>query len=170
MNFNLRPITQTDAQTIAGWIYTPPYNFYNWNPTDDPGKLLTSIPPFFVADDDDERLAGFVCFGAAAQVPGGHEANLYDEDLLDVGLGLRPDLTGRGLGQSFLAAALTFATTTFHPAGFRLTVAAFNERAIRVYKRAGFEERARFLNVSHGIETEFIVMRCESRALSTGQP
>jgi ribosomal-protein-alanine N-acetyltransferase len=52
---------------------------------------------------------------------------------------MRPDLTGRGLGEDFVRAGLRFARETYSPPAFRLTVASFNRRAIRVYQSAGFE-------------------------------
>jgi hypothetical protein len=51
-----------------------------------------------------------------------------DGGAVDVGLGLRPDLTGRALGLGFMLAGLEFARRRFAPDGFRLSVAAFNER------------------------------------------
>ena len=61
-------------------------------------------------------------------------------DVLDYGLGLRPDLVGRGLGLDFFRAGLEFARERYRPRLIRLHVAAFNERAIKVYERAGFLE------------------------------
>jgi hypothetical protein len=46
-----------------------------------------------------------------------------------LGIGLRPDLTGRGLGESFLRTQLEYAVQRWQPASFRLFVAAWNERA-----------------------------------------
>ena len=57
---------------------------------------------------------------------------------LDYGLGLRPDLTGGGLGLEFFLAGLAFARERYRPRRVFLHVAAFNERARRVYERAGF--------------------------------
>jgi hypothetical protein len=44
---------------------------------------------------------GFCCFGPDAQLRGGD----YHEPALDVGLGLRPDLVGKGLEVAFPASA-----------------------------------------------------------------
>ena len=78
--------------------------------------------------------------GRTRRSPAGRRLGLYEvEPALDVGLGMRPDLTGRGLGEEFVHAGLRFARETYSPPAFRLTVATFNQRAIRVYERAGFE-------------------------------
>ena len=159
MDFAFRAITPADVAVIVAWRYPAPYEFYDWDPADDPAELLDPLVGCVVADDNDGSLAGFVCFGTAGQTPGGRSAGLYDEPLLDVGLGLRPDLTGRGLGLGFVNAALAIGQERFRPAGFRLSVAAFNERAVRVYERAGFARGERFFSPVGGVETAFLVMR-----------
>ena len=58
---------------------------------------------------------------------------------MDVELGMRPDLTGRGLGAEFVLAVLRFSKDDYSPPTFRLTVAAFNLRAVRMYERVGFD-------------------------------
>ncbi len=50
----------------------------------------------------DHGLAGFCCYGQDAQVPGGD----YAAPAIDVGLGMRPDLVGQGLGDEFLRSIL----------------------------------------------------------------
>jgi ribosomal-protein-alanine N-acetyltransferase len=57
---------------------------------------------------------------------------------LEIGLGLRPDLAGRGLGLEFFRAGVEFGRSRFAPARVILAVAGFNERARIVYERAGF--------------------------------
>jgi [ribosomal protein S18]-alanine N-acetyltransferase len=52
---------------------------------------------------------------------------------LDYGLGLRPDLTGQGLGLEFFRAGLAFARERYEPQCVYLHVAEFNERARPVY-------------------------------------
>lgn len=50
-----------------------------------------------------DELVGFFSFGAEAQVPGGDYDNAK---ALDIGLGMRPDLTGKSLGLGFVEAGL----------------------------------------------------------------
>ncbi len=47
---------------------------------------------------------------------------------INVGLGLRPHFTGRGLGLKFLLTGLEFEHRRFSPDSFHLSVAMFNER------------------------------------------
>ena len=107
---------------------------------------------YFAARDEAGRLAGFFCFGGAATVPPLAALGAYDEPpaeterrkpavdrTVDMGLGLHPDRTGRGLGQGFVALGMRHARAVFGPVDLRLTVASFNLRAIRAYERAGFE-------------------------------
>jgi len=58
-----------------------------------------------------------------------------------IGFGLRPDLIGRGLGAGFVSACVDFAVEHCRYQGeyARLGVALFNQRAIKVYERAGFQ-------------------------------
>jgi RimJ/RimL family protein N-acetyltransferase len=107
------------------WRYDPPYDFY------DGDGLPVKNPEFFFAVRDDEgALVGFYFFGP-------------DGDALFYGLGLRPDLTGRGLDEQFVLAGLEFARSLHGQRRVVLNVAAFNERAIRLYRRVGFTETGR---------------------------
>ena len=130
MVIRLCPMSAADAAAVAAWHYDPPYDFYDW--TADPDDLALIL-------DDRARRGRFysayengrlVCF-FEFQLEGG---------TVVVGLGLRPDLTGLGLGRQFLESGLEFARTAFAPRCFRLSVARFNERAIRLYERLGFRE------------------------------
>jgi ribosomal-protein-alanine N-acetyltransferase len=71
---------------------------------------------------------------------------------------MRPDLTGRGLGREFLTAGLDFARRRFAPTTFRLAVAAFNQRAIRLYEKVGFQAVATFVSPTRNGEASFLLM------------
>ncbi|HCF33608.1 MAG TPA: GNAT family N-acetyltransferase, partial [Bacillus sp. (in: Bacteria)] len=108
--------------------------------------------------DDQGDLIGYFCFGGNAQVPGGRDANLYGgEDVIDIGLGMKPALTGKGIGKEFFQAGIAFATKEFNAKMFRLSVATFNTRAITVYKNIGFKQGTIFLSRGR----EFMLMEYE---------
>ena len=65
---------------------------------------------------------------------------------LDVGMGIHPNYLSRGLGKWVLRIALEYARCMFKPRRFRATVAAFNERALRLCLGAGFKKRSSFLD------------------------
>jgi RimJ/RimL family protein N-acetyltransferase len=126
--------TEEHADEVAGRRYEPPYDFYD----------LASAPRDEAAMRDPARAAHH---RAVLEDEGGRlDAFSYfdrHEDVVEVGIGLRPDLTGRGLGEPFLRAQLAYAAEQWSPLTFRLFVAVWNERAIRIYERLGFREVGR---------------------------
>ena len=85
-------------------------------------------------------------------------------------MGLRPDLTGRGFGSRFVIAGLEFAQVRFSLRVIQLRVAAFNERAIKVYRRVGFVEVECFVNRTNGGQFDFIRMELASEPNRTVRP
>lgn len=102
---------------------------------------------YYTIADASGDLVGYCCFGPDAQVGGGD----YTACALDVGLGMRPHLTGQGRGLAFFSAILDFGRRTFAPQAFRVTVAAFNQRALRVYEKAGFRATQTFRRDGDGL-------------------
>jgi ribosomal-protein-alanine N-acetyltransferase len=157
------PMNDGDAREISACRYDPPYDFYD--ATSDPDDLEELLDPrrregsYFSAFDEGGELVEFFCFGTESQVPGG---DYTDGGAVDVGLGLRPCLTGRGLGRGFMLAGLEFARRRFAPDGFRLSVAAFNERAILVYERAGFRRTEVFTHSTNDGGHPFLLMTRET--------
>jgi [ribosomal protein S18]-alanine N-acetyltransferase len=150
--FSFRPMTQADAEAIALWHYPEPYSFYDWS--QDPDDLDELLDParrgeaYVAVDDPDGAVIGYFSFKEAGR------------RLLAVGLGLRPDRTGRGLGEAFLAAGLDHARTRFDLVeGFVLSVATLNRRAITVYERAGFVPARVYEHDTNGGVWEFVEMR-----------
>lgn len=137
MFFNFRPIDETSARHILAWRYESPYDFYN-APGSIKADLTALLDPancYFAVTNEQNHLVAYFCYGQDAQVTGGD----YRADALDFGGGLRPDLTGRGFGSAWMTAGLDFARSTFAPPAFRVTVAAFNRRALRLCRKAGFQ-------------------------------
>ena len=66
--------------------------------------------------------------------------------VLDVGVGMRPDLTGQGRGREFAAAVLEHArgaATGASVTRFRAVVQEWNGRSLRLLERLGFTEDGR---------------------------
>ena len=154
MQFIFSPMNEAEARTIKTWRYEGPYAVYNIdNDLDDLTELLDRRSPHYTVRNEQGELIGFFVFGTSAQVGHVDIPGLYSENnTISVGLGMRPDLTGNGLGFAFVNAGLDFAREQFKPDYFRLFVLMFNERAIRVYERAGFQH-VRVL-VQHNIHSE----------------
>jgi [ribosomal protein S18]-alanine N-acetyltransferase len=160
LRFTLKQITPSDARAISRWRYEEPYSIYDGDPTS-VGALLQPRFSYHSVYDERGDLTGYFCFGEDAQVAAGKRLGVYEvEPALDLGLGMRPDLTGMGLGEAFVHAGLRFAREVYSPPAFRLTVATFNRRAIRVYERAGFETIETFGAATLDVEKEWLLMRC----------
>jgi RimJ/RimL family protein N-acetyltransferase len=150
-------MTRADADAVAGWRYPHPYDFYELG-HEAVGELLDPDCGYLAVTGEDGSLVGYCCFGEAGRVAGAARAGLYDDDALDLGLGLSPDLTGRGLGLGFVLAVLEEGSRRFAPRHFRLAVAGFNRRAILVYERAGFAAGPTFTSPIDGNEVPFVLM------------
>jgi [ribosomal protein S18]-alanine N-acetyltransferase len=154
VEFAIRPMTAVDAHAVATWRYPDEYSFYDADA--DPDDLAELLDPagwgkrYFAADE----LAAHTLAGVLVVKLTGRVA--------EIGLGLRPDLTGRGLGGSFLRACLHFASAALGAHSYTLAVAAFNRRAITVYERAGFREIDRFEHATNGGLHAFIRMTKDS--------
>ena len=150
--YSFRQMDEAEAREISGWRYEPPYDFYD--PAADPEDLAELLDPGRRIDAyfsvlDGEELVGLFQFereGAAVKV----------------GLGLKPDLTGRGLGLEFVLSGLEFARGRFAPDRFTLAVAASNGRAIDVYERAGFRRGGIYTHETNGGEHPFLSMSREA--------
>jgi [ribosomal protein S18]-alanine N-acetyltransferase len=149
----IEPMTAAYAAGIVSWRYPPPYDVYDMSGSD--AAFLTSPEAGFFALTDAGELIGFRSFGPDGRVPGGS----YDSSALDTGGGLRPDLTGRGLGREAIGTGLAFGRERFAPAAFRVTVASFNLRALRVVGALGFRRTGSFEATSNGRSYEILIRR-----------
>lgn len=145
MRLIFQPMDEAAARCIAMWQYDAPYSIYDPSPSDI-AHFVDPSNAYFTITDNQRTLIAYRCFGADAQVPGGD----YRADALDTGGGMRPDLTGRGLGLTVMQAGLAFGQDLFAPPAFRVTVAAWNARALRVCRKAGFQPVQHFAHANDG--------------------
>lgn len=147
-------MTETYAKEIFNWKYEKPYDLYNSIESEETLKELLD-GSYYAVLNSDQALLGFFCFGQNAQVPVGRTLNLYgDKTYLDIGLGMTPCLTGKGLGLPFLLRGLAFAEKELSANKFRLTVATFNQRAISLYRKCSFKDGPTFPTEKY----EFMIM------------
>lgn len=141
-------MTEDEAEAIISWRYPGEYSFYDMErDVEDMAELRAAHvreAKYFSALQDSE-LVGFF------------ELDV-DGEVVELGLGLRPDLIGKGVGAAFLEAGLDFARRRFGPQRFRLRVAAFNRRAIEVYERAGFAVEREYVHDFYGTPYHFLEM------------
>jgi RimJ/RimL family protein N-acetyltransferase len=129
MDYTFTPMTEAEAHEIVAWRYDPPYDFYDV--IADPEQHAEILDPdyrskhYYAARDEDGELVGFFEYQ-----PRGDE--------LHIGLGLRPDRTGKGLGRAFMEAGIDFGRELYSPTTLSLEVAKFNDRARLVYEGIGF--------------------------------
>lgn len=153
MKFEFKPMDENCAHIIAGWHYEGIYTFYDMEQdVEDLEELLDPrswVDHYYAVTDKRGDLVGFFCFER-------------EREAVDIGLGLRPDLVGRGWGQAFLEAGLEFAREKYRPTTFTLSVATFNQRAINVYRKVGFADLEIFMNETNGGQYEFLRMTKEA--------
>src|SRR5919112_1793756 len=130
----VRDLTPADLEDIAGWRYDDRWAVYDSDGPLDPGlgywAVVDDVPS---GDGTAERLVGFGCLGEDARVPGLTEA----DGVLDVGVGMRPDLVGQGLGPDFATTVLDFARQR-GATRLRAVVQDWNTRSLRLVERLGF--------------------------------
>ena len=127
------------AEELRLWEYTPSFERYSMLEAD-ASHFTDPDNGFLALVDAAGGLVGFRSYGPDGQVPGG----TYDDSAFDMGGGLRPDLTGRGLGSYAIQIGIDYAWATFDVQILRVTVWAENERALKVLRSLGFRPTDRF--------------------------
>ena len=144
MEYFFRPVDEAAARDIITWHYPPPYQMYGLQDEsaaeDVIAYLLNPQNHIYRIDNDQGEFLAFCSYGDDARVTGGN----YTEDALDIGLGLRPELTGQGLGPIIIGEVLAYAQREFSAKYYRVTIASFNQRAQKAWMQHGFEQTQEF--------------------------
>ena len=150
-----KPLEREDAIAILNWRYISPYDRYNFDVNtfkQDLSYLLDRQNAFFAILNLQQELQGYCSFGSDGRVLGGK----YDTNALDIGMGIRPDLTGKGNGKQYARSVAEYGISLYEAKQLRVTIAKFNKRAQGVWKQLGFRQVEKFTKV--GTEDEFIIM------------
>lgn len=158
-DFTIFPMQKKHAWEISTWKYDGIYSFYNRPSFDKPileaDKIIENS---WVVYDSNRTLIGHFHFGPDGQIPT-IENYEYTCDYLDIGLGLHPELCGQGYGAEFVTFGIEFANKHYGSTKFRLSVAAFNERAQKVYEKIGFKKVCEVTNSY--FQNKFFIMILE---------
>ena len=155
MAYDFALMTQEQAEKIAfTWHYENEYSFYDLEADQE------DLEEFL---DEEKRGNSLYAVLEDGELVSFLSVNMIEPKTIDIGLGMRPDLTGKGKGIEFLKAGIEFIQLEFKPEKISLSVAAFNERAIKVYRKVGFEDIGSFLQETNGSTFEFMKMEyiCE---------
>lgn len=149
MIFNFVPMTEEYArEMIDNWKYDGQYSIYNYENEEELllNKSIWGKGIFAVLNEKNE-LIGEVNIEFFDEKDEYIDYKNLDDEKKETaemwfGFGLKPELTGKGIGKDFAQACVNFAKKKNDYKGncIRLGVAEFNKRAIKVYERAGFEK------------------------------
>ena len=156
----IAPVTEPDVRMLLRWRYP----MLPWmlsddavNPQLDERDVAWLLRPeyyYHAVWSQQGVMTGYCCYGADARINGG----AYAENALDVGVGMHPDLVGRGFGTTLLEAVLAFANWHFRPERFRATINCANERSLQLFHSAGFQQIERFVRKGSALREEFVVV------------
>ncbi|WP_335871737.1 GNAT family N-acetyltransferase [Bacillus sp. 2205SS5-2] len=153
MNYRFDLMTQKQAEIIAyHWHYEGEYSFYDMEA--DPEDLAVFL-------NAKTRGESMYAVSMGNEIIGFFSVQNATKDTYEIGLGMRPDLTGSGKGLAFLKAGIDFVQATFTPKKIILSVATFNQRAIKVYRKLGFKDTETFMQHTNGSTFEFLKMTYE---------
>jgi RimJ/RimL family protein N-acetyltransferase len=149
------PAEKQHARAFVNWQYEPPYDIYNCPPEEIGDAVHYNIDPVnnvYAMLDQNEELIGYCSYGRDAQIPDGD----YSEEAMDIGMMIKPELTGQGLGAKFAEDVINNGVGKYAPKKLRVTIAAFNKRARRVWEKNGFQQSQNFIRESDGME--FVIL------------
>jgi [ribosomal protein S18]-alanine N-acetyltransferase len=152
MSYIIKQMSQQDVASVISWKYTGIYSFYNMD--EDPEDLYefreeAANNPHYWSVYHLDQLIGFFSYV------------LKSGNQVEIGLGMSPVLVGNGHGYEYLKAGIEKAIELYRPLSLVMSVADFNERAIKVYQRAGFQKIDSFQQHTNGGVYPFIKMQKE---------
>ncbi|MNZ75724.1 Mycothiol acetyltransferase [compost metagenome] len=131
-SMTIQELTDLHAREICQWRYEAPFDIYNWPSWETTQKEGIEFGDSSIRDAQyaavlgaNHELIGFAQFFPIVGVT-------------RLGLGMRPDLCGQGLGPAFVQAILREAQRRAPHNEIDLEVLSWNTRAIRAYERVGF--------------------------------
>lgn len=130
--FNIVPMEEIHGADICTWRYDSPYDIYSWLPWEQMkaldvefGNPVLRAEQYVSLVDDKGVLTGFAQYFPL-------------QGVTRLGVGMRPDLCGKGYGKSFVLTIVDEARRRKPENEIDLEVLTWNTRAIRAYQKSGF--------------------------------
>lgn len=150
----LTPMNISAVSAICQWKYPRPYDVYNYMTFE---EAVISDSPLLKAENKDNYLCFWKDETLTAYI------NIYKkDDRVFLGIGVAPDLCGKGLGKAYLKQGIEKAKILYPDSELWVQVRSWNIRAIKCYESCGFKEKYketeedRFFN-----KAEFVFMGLE---------
>lgn len=156
MNYKFVPMNKEYCNEIAyEWKYDGIYSFYDMTADEE------DLEEFLNEENwQGEDFAYFAVLNNKSELIG-YYSYYFEEHIMWIGFGLKPELTGKGLGAEFVISGIDFLVKrcNYEKSYIMLAVAEFNKRAIRTYEKIGFEALEKYMQKTNGGEYEFIKMK-----------
>ena len=156
MKISYRPADEAYAREFLQWQYEAPYDIYNFPPAQLEKYVQYNIDPsnnVHAMFDQEDKLIGYCSYGLDAQVPGGD----YSEEALDIGMMIKPELTGQGQGSNYVSTVIQNSVSKYHPRRLRVTILSTNLRAMKVWEKNGFQKTQTFESKKSQIEFSIFI-------------
>ena len=137
IGFNLSVMSEEHAKEICTWEYDGEYSVYNLSDWETVVRnnwdlaVKEKRESNFLSVTKDEEL---VAYGVITNVA----------DTVILGIGLKPSLCGKGLGEEIMMLLIEEGKVRFPGAPIGLEVRTFNKRAIKCYENIGFKIKKRY--------------------------
>lgn len=132
------------------WKYEGVYSFYDMTSDEEDLEEFLNSNQWnykYAVLNDCKELVGFYSY-------------YFENDIMWLGFGLKPELTGKGYGSDFVMSGIKFGVRYFNYSKdyLMLAVAKFNQRAIKVYQNIGFEIIEEYIQETNGGKYMFLKM------------
>ncbi|HEY0826540.1 MAG TPA: GNAT family N-acetyltransferase [Bacilli bacterium] len=157
-NLYLAPLTVDNGKEICIWRYEAPYDIYNWDTWE---TMFDAAYEF--ADPVIRKEQYYGVFAHSGEWASANRllgfAQLFPmAGITRLGLGLRPDLCGLGIGAAFVKAIVEAAIVQAPANQVDLEVLVWNTRAYKAYEQAGFVYEQTYERMTPAGKAAFHVM------------
>lgn len=143
-------MTIDEAVDVASWRYSGDWSVYDLST---PQPIIDNLASYRSVASGNE-VVGFYCTGVEARVAGMVDVPA----ILDVGMGMHPELVGRGNGARFGEVVLRDLEARHSGVTLRAVVQSWNERSLTLTHRLGFQPVGKLVVVQDGRKLTYDVL------------